>query len=498
MPKGKETPVSSSAIKNPFARNLAIIGLLILGFLGVYYAYTASYLILINQILLAMLIVVGAGLLIRIIGRYQGWSFMYLLSTTKGITTIDRISKTRKDFWTNLSLWGIVLGLGLLSYPFLKGRISKKLYVFGIISLYLMFAVVQPYTISGVQFISLAQIQTLVQGLSPSTIFIPASPLAAVLYAITIVSGFTGYVIALLLTNTVSILIGIAQFFTSVAAGHPQTSTLSNQVPGVIPVIPGITVPLVAGLIAIVVLLVVHEGSHGVLARISKVNLKSVGLLMFGIIPIGAFVEPDEKQVGRLDSMKQTMIFAAGSSMNFLFSVVFFVLVYLMSVYIVSSLYSIQITAVAPNMPANGILHPGMQLLEWNGHQISNLTDMVAAGANDTPNSIVTLVTNTGTYKIPAISINGSARGYIGIDAGPVLENTPSAGFYYFLYSVFALSLMFNFFVAIFNLLPVPMFDGWRIYKTNVKKNSITKAIAWVIVICLVVNVLALFFRLLL
>ena len=81
---------------------------------------------------------------------------------------------------------------------------------------------------------------------------------------------------------------------------------MTSQIPGVAPIIPGIDIPLFAGIISLAVLLVVHEFSHGLLARAAKVRLKSIGLLIFSIIPVGAFVEPDERQISKVKKAAQT------------------------------------------------------------------------------------------------------------------------------------------------------------------------------------------------
>ncbi|KAF5417904.1 MAG: hypothetical protein C5S49_02425 [Candidatus Methanogaster sp.] len=59
--------------------------------------------------------------------------------------------------------------------------------------------------------------------------------------------------------------------------------------------IPGLNeyIPLVWGAIAIMVMLVVHELAHAVLCRVEGVSVKSMGVLLLGIIPIGGFAETD-------------------------------------------------------------------------------------------------------------------------------------------------------------------------------------------------------------
>lgn len=87
-------------------------------------------------------------------------------------------------------------------------------------------------------------------------------------------------------------------------------------------VIPGVNpfVPLWYGIIALIVTLVVHEGGHGVLARANDLKVKSLGLLYL-IVPIGAFVEPDEEELGRTSRRKRLRVFGAGATVNIVLSV---------------------------------------------------------------------------------------------------------------------------------------------------------------------------------
>jgi len=54
------------------------------------------------------------------------------------------------------------------------------------------------------------------------------------------------------------------------------------------------------GWLAFPILIFVHELSHGLLVKAQGLKLKATGLLMLGLIPLGAFVEPDEKEVGEV------------------------------------------------------------------------------------------------------------------------------------------------------------------------------------------------------
>ncbi|HDN65309.1 MAG TPA: peptidase [Methanosarcinales archaeon] len=63
--------------------------------------------------------------------------------------------------------------------------------------------------------------------------------------------------------------------------------------------IPGLNdyIPLVWGAIGLMVTLVVHELAHAVLCRTEGVSVKSMGVLLLGIIPIGGFAEPDDEEL---------------------------------------------------------------------------------------------------------------------------------------------------------------------------------------------------------
>jgi membrane-associated protease RseP (regulator of RpoE activity) len=328
-----------------------------------------------------------------------------------------------------------------------------------------------------------------------------------VIYAITILAGFSGFLILSLLIGAETILWSIIQF-----ASSPSTSAagaIANQA-GVAPIIPGIDIPLFAGVISIAVLLIIHEFSHGILAKRAKVKLKEIGLLVFGFIPIGGYVEPDEKMVEKLDRTKQTKIFSAGVAANFIATIVFFLLMLAFMMYLFPAMqinyhYNVVVASTVPNYPANGVLKSGMKILEWNNVSMTNLSTqssvsaaLNAAKATDRPNATVSIVTNTGSYKFKAIpSTSNSSIGLIGISIGT--EYTPVInGWYahaaYFLFTIFALSMLLNFFVGILNLAPIPGFDGWRIYGANIKSQKFINFVGALIIILIIVNVLPWFF----
>jgi len=80
--------------------------------------------------------------------------------------------------------------------------------------------------------------------------------------------------------------------------------------PGVNPVI-----PLWYGIFGLAVAMLVHEFAHGILTRAGKMTVKSLGLL-YMVVPIGAFVEPDEEQLAQVDRGRRSRVFAVGPATN--------------------------------------------------------------------------------------------------------------------------------------------------------------------------------------
>ena len=115
------------------------------------------------------------------------------------------------------------------------------------------------------------------------------------------------------------------------AVVNPQPSALNEPrnalaIPGVndflpLSVAPEIVLGLVLGLI-------VHEGGHGLFCRVEDIDIESMGLALLAIIPIGAFVEPDEDELLRSDRGAQTRMYAAGVTNNFALALITLLLLF--------------------------------------------------------------------------------------------------------------------------------------------------------------------------
>ena len=112
----------------------------------------------------------------------------------------------------------------------------------------------------------------------------------------------------------------------------PQQPTAVNQPQNVL-VIPGVNefLPLSVApeiVIGLLVGLVVHEGGHGLLCRVGDIEIESLGLALLAVLPVGAFVEPDEDSRRAADRGDQTRMFAAGVMNNFAVTIVAFALLF--------------------------------------------------------------------------------------------------------------------------------------------------------------------------
>ena len=96
--------------------------------------------------------------------------------------------------------------------------------------------------------------------------------------------------------------------------------------------IPGVNefIPLtIAVLIGLFLTLVVHEFGHAILCRVEDIRVKSTGIL-FAVVPIGAFVEPDEEEVEKASRSSKIRMYGAGIVNNLVVAGICLVIVILL------------------------------------------------------------------------------------------------------------------------------------------------------------------------
>ncbi len=348
------------------------------------------------------LVIIEMLLVSRIlIKRYKLPSEMglILVKSKRGIRVINALAK-KERVWKFFADMGTTLSYGLFSAFLMRKNTSLKSVVLGMFLLIVVFIVIAP--------VAMLFLQTILTG---TPIFDKAEMIstgnselmALVVLAILLLFGFFGI-----------LLFGILYYGAFVFARLLQliitgVDTLSSTPPSGTLLLPGVNLPFFEGILALIVIMVVHEGSHAVLAKMARVPIKSSGVVLFGIIPIGAFVEPDEKKLEKVERVRQTRVLSAGSTANFVSSLLFFLP--FMAVLLLLS---------------NGVFHEG-------------------------------------------------ELGYI---------------IFRFIYITTGLTFTLNFVVAAVNLLPLPLFDGYRILEVNIQNKQIVKAIMFITLAAFILNFL--------
>ena len=246
-----------------------------------------------------------------------------------------------------------------------------------------------------------------------------------------------------------------------------ETPSVSIIIPGV--EMPGsaIYVPFVYGLIALATVLVVHEFSHGIQAIGEKIPIKSIGLLLFAIIP-GAFVEPDEDMLKKSKKISRLRVYAAGSIANISLALIALLLVSLVSMGIPSYFdeNGIEINRVVENSPSDGILKKGMVIEAIDNKVINDSKSYTGIVSSFSPGDNVSVRTDQGTYSVVLDkNPNNDSLGFFGIQAQKHFELiNDSLGFLpWILFEVLELLQwvsMLNLGIGLFNLLPIKPLDG--------------------------------------
>lgn len=298
------------------------------------------------------------------------------------------------------------------------------------------------------------------------------------------VIGMVG-VFYLLFSNAVTVILSL----TGVIAPPPAA--------GVGFIIPGITVPFWYSIIGIIVVLIVHEASHGIVARANKIDLKSVGLALFLVIP-GAFVEPDEESVQRSSRLARMKVYSAGSMANFVTALVAFVLI----VGAINPLLTpsgIEVVSIEEASNAFGVLSEGDIIKEINGVKIESLENFYLFMEDVKPGDELRIVTDRGTFNV-LLSEHPSdpGKGYIGIFTSQNFTSQVSMGILIPVSGVLFWIFLLNLNIGLINLFPLPfLLDGGKVFKEIVdtkfseeKSNMIQKAFALIGIMLFLINIL--------
>jgi len=287
------------------------------------------------------------------------------------------------------------------------------------------------------------------------------------------------------------------------------TSAISVVVPGV--KIPGspVTIPLVIGWIALFIVILVHEFSHGVVARAHGLEIKSSGIFFLGPL-MGAFVEPDEKKLRKEKDTVQYSVYAAGPFSNMLLALACVVLLTYALAPAMDTMtdeIGVEIVGITDSYPAKEAgLQKDMLVTGVNGEQVKSYEDFTKGLQRVRPNETVTIIANGTEYSlITAASPNDPKQGYLGVMAAnkPKLQLKSEALYYQIIYAVlkwltelFAITGLLSMGIGLANLLPLGPVDGGRMVQVTLQKikgeqkgNTLWRKISLATLLLLAINI---------
>lgn len=275
--------------------------------------------------------------------------------------------------------------------------------------------------------------------------------------------------------------------------------------------IPGspIFIPFWFGIIALFIVVLVHEFGHGVVARAHGLKIKSSGFGMFAIFPI-AFVEPDEKVMKRQKDHIQYSTFAAGPFFNVLLALAAMLLLFFVFFPIqqnVTEPIGFSITGVHEGYPAEAAGMKGEEI-------ITGINDIETLTVQDFSNEIslvkpgeeIIVKTNESVYNLITTEHPDNPKksyiGVLGLTDERRFTGEPGVpkvlfGVLLWLKNLFQWIFVLSFGIGLANLLPLGPVDGGRmlqialqkIYGDKIKANKIWVKISLLFLFILAINI---------
>ncbi|MCX8196991.1 MAG: M50 family metallopeptidase [Candidatus Micrarchaeota archaeon] len=430
------------------------------------------------KFLASVIILSICGLIIATAYGLEGWGGLFLLRSKWGLREIEHLSKHK--LWQTVAEIGMVIGYGSFAH-FLMGKkeanLKHFLTVYGIGTVLLV-------TIS--TFIAPLAIAALLSMLSGGEEFSTAKTrmsqtveqfeYSRQLFFILLILG------GIALLTTVSIVVyGINVGWSIISALLGDHAHLAATAPGGTPIIPGINLPFFEGIAALVVVLVVHEGMHGILAARHRMPIKSAGVAMFGFLPVGAFVDVDEKKLFKEKKESQNSVLVAGVAGNFLASVAF------LGVFFIAHLATdpFRISGIYVEK-SDGVIPAGAVVQEINGKPVATLLGMKLK-----PETVYTIKTSHGVFKKKTDSKGSLGITYVRADKKGIegaIRYAPSFEWIASVLKFLLLAFALNFVIAAMNLVPIPLFDGYHIMRTAIRDKLVQNAIVFIVIAAFLLN----------
>ena len=284
--------------------------------------------------------------------------------------------------------------------------------------------------------------------------------------------------VAVTMVTLVFALVFLTQNLIGLVFRSPSASPL-------MPIVPGITVTgltIVYFVIPFVLVIVVHEFSHGIAANNASIPVKAAGFFLVLILP-GAFVEPDEDKLNKASLSAKLRVYAAGSFANLGLAVIGLLLITpVIFSAVISPFYApssgVLFQETVPGSPISGHVKPPFVLtgvVVNNSGVVIPVTspvDFLKVMNQTNPYTNLTLYTDQGVFTVHlAVNPNSPSKGFLGVVMTSAFWYFPprpwvswlSPVLPYHLYQIFNWLWVLSFSIGVFNMLPIPFFDGDKI-----------------------------------
>ncbi len=295
---------------------------------------------------------------------------------------------------------------------------------------------------------------------------------------------------------------------------------IPNSPPALAPVLPGVKVPGLPVLsfwhwvISIFIVAVIHEFSHGVFARLFSLKVQSSGFLFLGPI-LGAFVEPDEKQLEKASKREQLAILSAGPFSNIALAGILLILISFVSLPLQNNIIefeSLQVNKLVSGYPIekSDIKTPFI-IESINSEKIKNLSHFVSITEKIKPNQNLIIETDKGNIELTTLeNPSNKSKGFIGLSDFSVNTklkdniNKPLGNALLWLTKLLFWLFVVNLGIGLFNLLPLGPIDGGRmflvlssiIFKEKEKAEKFWSLISYALLIVILINLTPYFLKL--
>ncbi len=261
--------------------------------------------------------------------------------------------------------------------------------------------------------------------------------------------------------------------------------------------IPGVTLTSPSAiayfLLSIPIVLIVHEGAHGIVAALEKIKIKTGGFAIF-IAMFAGFVEPDEEEFNKAKKISKLRVIGAGATANVIFAFALGAIMLtnplfalIMPEPLLSSFYELPegvlILSIIENSGAqqSGLLANDI-ITSINGNSILSPIDFPSLSPGDTADVSVLRNGQELDFSVEIMpSPEDPDRGLIGIMRDNSLAYKPVLNFIEWNdlnVSMFLLWLwMISFFIGIINMLPLPILDGGKFIHTIIDKRLSEKSV---------------------